>query len=124
MALTSREKQAAWRARQAANATRLAELERAMGDAAERMEAFGGNACALLFGLSEEAGDPVAVRKRAKLIQEQVDALVLGESLPDLTGVDACRAELIRQHATTTAPADDQEMRRRLRSMSEGPPVS
>jgi hypothetical protein len=117
VALTNREKQAAWRARQAENAARLSELERAMADAAERMEAFLGNAGALLFALSEEANHPAAVRRRAKQLQEQVDAVVFGEPLPELAGVDVRRAALISEHATATAPADAQALVRQLRGM-------
>jgi hypothetical protein len=120
MALTSREKQAAWRARQAANAARLAELEQAIADTTERMETFLANAGALLFGIDADAGNPAAVRMRAKLLQCQVDALVLGEELPKLSAADQRRADLLSQHATAPTPADEQEIRRQLSSIGPG----
>lgn len=110
MAVTNRDKQRAWRARQAANAARLAELE-------GRVDAFACNAAALLYGLSEEAGNASAVRRRAKQLQLQVDALALGDELPALSGVDQRRAELMREHATAAAPIDDGELRRQLRGL-------
>jgi hypothetical protein len=118
MALSSRQKQAAWRTRQAANKARLSELERAIADTTERMEQFVCNSGALLFGLTEEAGNPIAVRTRAKQLQEQVDALALGGDLPALVGVDKRRADLMWRHAIGAWPADDQDVRQQLRSMT------
>jgi hypothetical protein len=118
MALSSRQKQAAWRTRQAANKARLDELEQAIADTTERMEQFVCNSGALLFGLTEEASNPTAVCRRAKQLQEQVDALALGGDLPALAGADKRRTDLMRHHAIGAGPADDQDVRQQLRSMT------
>jgi hypothetical protein len=70
------------------------------------------------LGSPREAGDPAAVRRRAKQLQEQVDALALGHDLPALGGADKRRAQLMRQHATGPTPADEQDIRRQLYSIT------
>jgi hypothetical protein len=82
------------------------------------MDAFTCNVGALLFGLSEDARDPAAVLRYAKLVQLQVDALALGGDLPALVGADKRRADLMRHHAIGSGPADDQDVRRQLRSIT------